>query len=188
MTSDGSSRTLYLVVTGAPLTRFVHRGVVEARALGWQAAIIATAAASKWLDRKELERSGVPLVSDHREPDSNKRLPQPSAVVLAPGTFNTINKLAAGIADTYALSVLCESLGERRTMVVVPFVKHALAGHPAWASSLETLRRSGVQLLDPHTGSPGAGAPLESGTGEGVAAAFKWRWILDALPVEHRDR
>lgn len=185
MTNDDARRvrTLYLVVTGAPLTRFVHRGVAEARALGWQVAVVATAAASSWLDHEELERSGVPLVAEHREPGSDKRLPQPAAVVLAPGTFNTINKLAAGIADTYALSVLCESLGEQRDMVVVPFIKRALAGHPAWGSSLEILRRAGVQLIDPHTGSPGAGT-IESGTGDVVAESFQWHWVLDALPVE----
>ncbi|WP_157987787.1 flavoprotein [Jiangella endophytica] len=177
-------RTLYFVVTGAPLTRFVHHGIAEARAAGWQTAVVATAAALSWLDREELERVGVALVTDHREPGMDKRLPRPDAVVLAPGTFNTVNKLAAGIADTYALSVLCESLGERRAMVVVPFVKRALAGHPAWGASLETLRRAGVQLVNPHTGDIGAATPIESGTGDAVAAAFQWRWVLDALPVQ----
>ncbi len=179
---DSRPQTLYFVVTGAPLTRFVHQGIAEACAAGWQVAVVATAAASSWLDREEVERFGVPLVSDHRAPGTDKRLPRPNAVVLAPGTFNTVNKLAAGIADTYALSILCESLGERRDMVVVPFVKRALAGHPAWGTSLEVLRQAGVQLIDPHTGNPSATTPIESGTGDAVAAAFQWRWVLDVLP------
>jgi hypothetical protein len=179
---SGAPTTLYFVVTGAPLTAFAHRGVAEAQALGWRVAAVATEAASDWLERRELARLNVPLITEHREPGTDKRLPRPDAVILAPGTFNTINKLAAGIADSYALSVLCEALGAGRPLVAVPFVNGALAGHPAWAASLATLAGAGVHLIDPHTGEHGISGPLESGTGEAVAAAFQWGWILDALP------
>lgn len=73
--------------------------------MGWRVAAVATESASAWLERQELARLNVPLITGHREPGTGKRLPRPDAVILAPGTFNTINKLAAGIADSYALSV-----------------------------------------------------------------------------------
>ena len=123
-------------------------------------------------------------MTDHREPGTDKRLPRPDAVVVAPGTFNTVNRPAPGIADTYALTFLCESLGERRDIVVVPFLKRALTRRPARGTSLEVLRQAGVQLIDPHTGNPGATTPIESGTGDAVAAAFQWRWVLDVLPSD----
>ncbi|PZF80839.1 flavoprotein [Jiangella anatolica] len=167
-----------LVVTGAPLTRHVHRGVALARAGGRPVAVIATAAAGSWLDHDELARLDVPVLDTHRPPGTPKRLPPPDAVVLAPGTFNTINKLAAGIADTYALSVLCEALATRHPMAVVPFVSRSLAGHPAWPRSLATLAEAGARLVDPRTGGPWSGDPLEPGTGDTVAAAFDWRWVL----------
>lgn len=133
---------------------------------------------------RSLERLGVPLVTDHREPTAARRLPRPDAVVLAPGTFNTINKFAAGIADAYAWSVLCESLGAGRAVVVVPFVNRTLAGHPAWAASLRALRQVGVEIIDPQSGRRGAATPLESGTGDAVASACRWHWALDALPSD----
>lgn len=176
-----ASRMLYLVVTGAPLTRHVHHAVVLGRDAGWRVAVVATDAASSWLDHEQLERLDVPVLNEHRQPDTAKRLPRPDAVVLAPGTFNTINKLAAGIADTYALSVLCEALGAGRRMVIVPFVSRSLAGHPAWASSLAMLRRAGAQLVDPRTGRLGFDEPLESGTGDAVARAFRWHWVSDLV-------
>ncbi|WP_162606407.1 flavoprotein [Jiangella asiatica] len=180
------SPVLYLVVTGAPLTRHVHHAVESGRAQGWRVAVVATDAALAWMDHDELERLDVPVLNEHRQPDTAKRLPRPDAVVLAPGTFNTINKLAAGIADTYALSVLCESLGARRHMVIVPFVSQSLAGHPAWTRSLATLRRAGAFLVDPRSGRLGFEEALESGTGDAVADAFRWDWALAPIRFEAR--
>lgn len=75
---------------------------------------------------------------------------------------------------------MCEALATGRPMVAVPFVSRSLAGHPAWPRSLATLRGAGLRLVDPHTGRPGFDEPLESGTGDAVAAAFDWRWALEA--------
>lgn len=174
----GSGRMLYLVANGAPLSSHVHRGAVLGRDQGWRVAVIATDAASGWLDYDAFERLGVPVLTEHRQPGTAKRLPRPDAVVLAPGTFNTINKLAAGIADTYVLSVLCEALGTGRRLVIAPFVNQSLAGHPAWAASVTTLQQAGALFIDPRTGECGSDEPLESGTGDAVADAFQWEWAL----------
>jgi hypothetical protein len=45
----------------------------------------------------------------------------PDAILVAPATYNTINKWAHGISDTYALGV---------PIVVLPFVITALAAVP----------------------------------------------------------
>ena len=60
-------------------------------------------------------------------------------------------------------------------------MSRSLAGHPTWPRSLHTLREAGVRLVDPRTGAAGVDEPLESGTGDPVAAAFDWRWALDAV-------
>lgn len=182
-----AERMLYLVVTGAPLTRRIADGIREARKRGWDPAVIATPAAEEWLDRNALHDLDVPVLSHHRDPDQPKRLPRPAAVVLAPATFNTTNKLATGVADTYALSTMCEALGEGRPFVVVPFVSARLAGHPAWLASLAVLRYAGVTLVDPRDGSVNTHQPLESGTGDTVTDAFHWAWALDQLDRSDAD-
>lgn len=123
----------------------------------------------------------VPAVTGQRDPSEAKRLPPPDAVVVAPATFNTVNKLATGIADTYALSTLCEALGAGIPMVVVPFVKTSLASHPSWPVSLAVLRYAGVTLVDPRDGSVNTDEPLQSGTGDTVTDTFQWSWVLDQL-------
>jgi hypothetical protein len=74
-------------------------------------------------------------------------LPPPDAIVVAPATFNTINKWAAGISDTLALGQLTEAIGKRLPVVALPFVNAAQAEHPAFQGSIERMRAAGMQLL-----------------------------------------
>lgn len=176
-----AARTLYVVATGAPLTRRVPDAIPAARERGWQPAVIATSAALSWLDRERLDSLDVPVLTDQRGPGESKRLPAPDAVILAPATFNTLNKLATGIADSYAMGVLCEALSTNTPIVVVPFVGTRLTGHPAWLASLAVLRYAGATLIDPRDGTVNSHQPLESGTGDAVTDGFQWAWPIDQL-------
>lgn len=83
------------------------------------------------------------------------------------------------VADNYAVSVLCEALGAGVPMVLVPFVKDSLAGHPSWLASLAVLSHADATLVDPRDGSVNAHEPLRSGTGDAVTDAFDWSWVFD---------
>ena len=77
-------------------------------------------------------------------------LPPPDALVIAPATFNTTNKLANGISDTLALGLLNEAVGLGLPVMAVPWPNAPLARHPAFQRSVATLRDWGVTLiLDP---------------------------------------
>jgi phosphopantothenoylcysteine synthetase/decarboxylase len=169
-----------LVLTGAPLTA---RAVDIARAFqadGWDVQLAATHAAKAWIDEDELRRKvGRTPVSDFRAPRQTKRPDRPSLVVVAPMTFNTANKLALGIADTYVHSLLCEALGQGLPLLAVPMANERLWGHHALASSLDVLRRAGVVLLDVRTGTADC-RPVPSGTGDAVAEAFDPGWLTVA--------
>jgi phosphopantothenoylcysteine synthetase/decarboxylase len=88
--------------------------------------------------------TGHPVRSEYKQPDV---LPPPDAIVVAPATFNTINKWAAGISDTLALGLLTEAIGKRLPVVALPFVNAAQAEHPAFQGSIDRLRAASVQLL-----------------------------------------
>jgi phosphopantothenoylcysteine synthetase/decarboxylase len=169
-----------LILTGAPLT---ERGADLASALvefGWQVRVVATQAALPWVDVDAITRaSGVPPRVEARDP-SQPKSPRPDAVVIAPATFNTINKLAAGIADTYAHSTACEAIGAGATVVVVPMVNTLLWGHPALAGSLRFLEAAGVRLVDVQTGKSEL-QPVASGTGDAVVARFDPAWVTRAI-------
>ncbi|CAM5667286.1 Coenzyme A biosynthesis bifunctional protein CoaBC [Streptomyces rimosus subsp. rimosus] len=69
-----------------------------------------------------------------------KRDPPPDAVIVAPLTMNSVNKWAAGIADTYALGLLTEAVGPGLPVVALPFWSTALDAHPATRRSVRVLR------------------------------------------------
>ena len=67
-----------------------------------------------------------------------------------PATFNTINKLAAGISDTLALGLVNEAVGLRLPIIAAPWPSVQLARHPVFHRSVAALRDWGVTvILDP---------------------------------------
>jgi phosphopantothenoylcysteine synthetase/decarboxylase len=174
-----TDRTLYLITCGAPLASRIGDGVRAARQEGWTPYVIPTNAALPWLEGQDL--SNAPVLSGHRKPDDSKRAPRADAVVVVPATFNSLNAWANGNASTYPLTTMCAALGSRTPTVAVPFAKHDLAGHPAWLASLAVLRYAGITILDPHDGSDSLLEPIISGTGDHVAANFRWEWVLQKL-------
>ena len=69
-----------------------------------------------------------------------KPLPPADVVLACPLTFNSTNKFAQGLADNFAIALLCEMVGYGIPTVVVPHCKPQLATHPAFVCSLESLR------------------------------------------------
>lgn len=80
-------------------------------------------------------------------PNDPKALPPADAVVVAPATFNTINKWATGIADNFAVALLCELTGYGVPTIAVSLLKEPLARHPAFPRNLDTLRAVSIRVL-----------------------------------------
>ncbi|HSV67964.1 MAG TPA: flavoprotein [Mycobacteriales bacterium] len=172
---------LALVACGAPLAARAHDVAALAVEAGWLVRVVATRSALDWIDQARVEQAtGFPVLVDQRQPDQPKRFPPPAHVLVCPATFNTINKLAAGIMDNYAAGLLCEALASHIPMTVVPMVSTRLWDHPAWRLNLDTLAAAGVTFIDVRTGRAGKPEPVESGTGGDVVAAFDPSWPLAA--------
>src|SRR5262245_47670760 len=100
---SGQASVLYLVVCAAPPARSTESAIGVLRAEGWDVCVVLTPAAVAWVDDQLLGRaSGHPVRSAFRAPDDPEFAPRGDAVLVAPATFNTINKCAAGISDTLA--------------------------------------------------------------------------------------
>ncbi|MFE1363343.1 flavoprotein [Streptomyces anulatus] len=175
--SDQSGRQarkpfLYVVVCAAGVARDVDRLFAAAQDAGWDVGVIATPQGLGFLDAAAVEeRTGYPIRSAWRSPGDPRPLPDPDAIVVAPATFNTINKWAAGISDTLALGVLCEAYGLGVPTAVLPAVNSSLAQHPAYVESLARLRGMGVRVS--------ARAPHTPKSGD--TAAFPWEEALELL-------
>lgn len=155
---------LYIVACAAGPARDVGQLIDAARKRSHDACLITTPAAYRWLDVPALiERTGHPVRVDHRMPGEPDVLPKPDAFIVAPATFNTVNKLANGITDNLALGLLNENIGIGTPMVLLPYVNAAYARHPAWDPNVDRLRHAGVTVL------------------LGPRDPFPWQSALDAL-------
>ena len=97
-------------------------------------------AALDFLDMQELEeQTGHPVRSEYRKPGntaSGRSLPKADAIIVAPATYNTINKWANGISDNFALGILAEAVGLHIPVVVLPSLTvrspHTLHSGAVW--------------------------------------------------------
>lgn len=173
MTNPPSTQALTLVACAAPLAERAPDIARTFTASGWKVRVVTTPSASDWVAAEDVE-----AVSGHA-PTSVQRLPSDprqdafsgSAVLVAPLTFNTMNKWALGIADNYAVGILCEAVALGRPVVAVPVIGRRFWGHPATATSMERLLGCGVTMVD-LVGDRGTIGPLASGSGPSLAAAF----------------
>ena len=143
-----AGNVLYLIVCGAPPAADTPQLVKEKQDEGWDVVVIATPHGIQWFDVDEVERlTGHPVRSEFRKPGDPEFNPRGDAILVAPATFNTINKWALGINDTLALGLLNEALGRSIRVVAMPMVNVALAEHPAYMASLGVLRCAHVEFI-----------------------------------------
>jgi phosphopantothenoylcysteine decarboxylase len=146
----GPRRVAYVIACSAPPVLDLSGLLVLLSAHGWDAYFILTPTAATWVDVDALaEASGHPVRVEPRTPADQDPLPPADAVIVAPLTFNSLNKWAAGISDTLALGLLNETLGIGLPITAAPCIKEALRRHPAYPRSIDLLRSAGVTVLDP---------------------------------------
>lgn len=140
---------LYVIACGARPAADLPGFLTWAAREGWDCCVILTPAARSFADAARLEDlTGHPVRHDYKQPEDPDVLPfPPDAYVVAPATFNTVNKWAAGISDTLALGLLNEGLAWGKPMTAVPNPNQTLARHPAFTRSVGFLRDNGVRVL-----------------------------------------
>lgn len=141
---------VYLVLSGtttAARCPEILRGLVG---LGFATVIaLPTPNASRVIALRELaDIAGVQVVESYF--DMGIRPQPPRGVVLfAPCSFNSLNKLAHGIADNLALSVVAEAIGRKTPVIVAPSLNAPLLAHPQAQASLRVLPHWGVAIVPP---------------------------------------
>lgn len=162
---------VYLVVSAGRPVLQVGQLIDLMQDGGWDIHVVATPVAATWIDVEALTGLTGHAVHTHQGlPAEDNALPAADAIIVAPATFNLINKWAAGVNDNLALGVLNEALGAGTQIVAAPHVKAALVAHPAFARSLDVLASCGVTLLPAD-----ALGPAEPG------GPYRWSAVYDAL-------
>jgi phosphopantothenoylcysteine synthetase/decarboxylase len=143
-----SQPVLYIIACGGRPAGQLPEFVRFAQGLNWDVCVIATPDGTKFLDAGQLaELTGHPVRVHYKHPDEPDVLPSPDVFVIAPATFNTINKLASGISDTLALGLVNEAVGLGLPVIAAPWPSIQLYRHPAFQHSLAALRKWGVMVI-----------------------------------------
>src|SRR5271170_7144285 len=123
------------------------RGLVG---LGFSTVIaLPTPNASRVIAPRELaDIQGAQVVQSYFDLAIRPRPPR-GVVLFAPCSFNSLNKLAHGIADNLALSVVAEAIGRGTPVIVGPSLNAPLLNHPEAKASLDKLERWGITIVPP---------------------------------------
>jgi phosphopantothenoylcysteine synthetase/decarboxylase len=166
----------YLVLSGAATAvrcpEILH-GLVG---LGLSTVIaIPTPNASRVIAPRDLANvKGVQVVESYFDLAIRPR-PPIGVVLFVPCSFNSLNKLARGIADNLALSIVAEAIGRGTPVIVGPSLNQPLLDHPATQESLKMLPAWRVTIVP----------PVDEGEGPGLAPCAR---LLDAVrPYVCRD-
>ena len=140
----------YLVLSGtttAARCPELLRGLVG---LGFSTVIaLPTPHASRVVAPRDLaDVEGAQVVESYFDLAIRPRPPR-GLVLFAPCSFNSLNKLAHGIADSLALSVVAEAIGRGTPVIVGPSLNAPLLIHPMAQASLKKLPEWGVIIVPP---------------------------------------
>jgi phosphopantothenoylcysteine synthetase/decarboxylase len=149
--SDGERFDVaYLVLSG---TTTAARGPALLRGLvdtGFKTVIaIPTPNAARVIAGRELaDVEGAQVVESYFDLAIRPRPPR-GVVLFAPCSFNSLNKLAHGIADNLALSLVAEAIGRGTPVIVGPSLNQPLLDHPVALASLAILPTWRVIVVPP---------------------------------------
>lgn len=143
-------KAIYLVVSGASSARCVPDLLEALTTFNMPIYTLLTDSAHQIISAYNLaDQQGHQLINSYFNPALlNGR--EPGLTLVAPATFNTLNKISQGIADTLPHSLVAEAIGARWPVIVVPAMNSYLANHPQAIKSVKTLQEWGVTILESH--------------------------------------
>jgi len=140
----------YLVLSGTTTAARCPEVLRELVGLGFSTVVaLPTPNASRVIALRDMaDIEGVQVVESYFDLAIRPRPPR-GVVLFAPCSFNSLNKLAHGIADNLALSVVAEAIGRGTPVIVAPSLNAPLLAHPVAQASLRKLASWSVVIVPP---------------------------------------
>ena len=166
----------YLVLSGTTTAARCPEILRELVGLGFATVIaIPTPNSARTVAPRELaDVPGAQVVQSYFDAAIRPRPPR-GVVLFAPCSFNSLNKLAHGVADSLALSVTAEAIGRGTPVIVAPSLNAPLLAHPEAQASLARLPAWGVRIVP----------PVDDGDGPRLAPTGR---LIDAVRPHVRRR
>jgi hypothetical protein len=142
-------RNIYVVGTGARKISQLPIAIKEFIAEGARVYTMMTNMGMELLDsdHHQLNIQGNKVVMGYSS--TGEALPLEDLVLVAPCTFNTLNKIANGTADSYPLTIVANALGAQREVVVALAMNKGMWSHPITTESIKKLEKWGCKVIWP---------------------------------------
>jgi phosphopantothenoylcysteine decarboxylase / phosphopantothenate---cysteine ligase len=156
-----TQKSILLIVSGGiaaykalELVRLLKRQGVAVRALMTKSATEFVTPLSMGVMTEDQVYGDMFDLKDEREIGHIQLSRQSDLIVICPATANILAKMAAGIADDLATTVL---LATDKSVFAVPAMNVRMWNHPATQRNLKQLRADGVTIMEPDEGSMACG-------------------------------
>ncbi|HEU4964732.1 MAG TPA: class II aldolase/adducin family protein [Bacilli bacterium] len=143
-------KVVYYILTGARKSKEAVINIAGLRQCGAEVYVILTEDSKQFVNIEELvEVSGHFVRTSFQKEHPDHSLPLEDLVVCAPATYNTVNKIANGIADNLATSLVATAIGRGTPIYLAPNMNYDLWRSPITQASLDRLRSYGVNIVHP---------------------------------------
>ena len=156
-----TEKRILLIVSGGiaaykslELVRLIKRQGIAVRAVMTKSAAEFVTPLSLGVMTEDQVYSDMFDLKEEREIGHIQLSRQADLVVICPATANIMAKMAAGISDDLATTIL---LATDKPVLVVPAMNVRMWNHPATQRNLAQLRADGVTVMDPDEGSMACG-------------------------------
>jgi len=140
-------KNIYYVVTGASKARCAGSIIREIIKEGANIFTIPTKSGEKFIDLKALENIEKNIIK--KDWNEKIKLPKEDAVLIAPCTFNTLNAIAQGRADSYCLCLVASAIGNKSPIFIAPSMNESLWNNPIVLESIKKLELLGCRVIWP---------------------------------------
>jgi phosphopantothenoylcysteine decarboxylase / phosphopantothenate---cysteine ligase len=155
------ARSVLLIVTGGiaaykslELVRLLKRQGISVRAVMTQSATEFVTPLSMGVMTEDQVYGDMFDLKEEREIGHIQLSRQADLIVICPATANILAKMAAGIADDLATTIL---LATDKPVLAVPAMNVRMWQHPATQRNLAQLRADGIRIMDPDEGAMACG-------------------------------
>jgi phosphopantothenoylcysteine decarboxylase / phosphopantothenate---cysteine ligase len=155
------ARSVLLIVTGGiaaykslELVRLLKRQGIAVRAVMTQSATEFVTPLSMGVMTEDQVYGDMFDLKEEREIGHIQLSRQADLIVICPATANILAKMAAGIADDLATTIL---LATDKPVLAVPAMNVRMWQHPATQRNLAQLRADGIRIMDPDEGAMACG-------------------------------
>ena len=156
-----TSKSILLIVSGGiaaykalELVRLLKRQGIAVRAVMTKSATEFVTPLSMGVMTEDQVYGDMFDLKEEREIGHIQLSRQADLIVICPATANILAKMAAGISDDLATTIL---LATDKPVLAVPAMNVRMWNHPATQRNLNQLREDGVTIMDPDEGSMACG-------------------------------